>query len=74
VSGIIIPPIVFSSAGAGSTNTLSANGFNDTDILFILFLNFKMMKTKLFQVLQTHHCTNCAIAGKLKIWHKNRNA
>ena len=30
-SGMIMPPIVFSSAGAGSTSTLSANG-----LIFIL--------------------------------------
>jgi len=37
VSGIINPDAVFVSAGAGSTNTLSANGLKFTDI----FLFFK---------------------------------
>ena len=37
VSGIIIPPIVFSSAGAGRIRTLSANG-----LMFIIFLFYML--------------------------------
>src|SRR5690606_17753479 len=42
VSGIIIPPAVFSSAAAGSIITLSANGliFNDIILYFLVNTNF----------------------------------
>jgi hypothetical protein len=35
---MMIPLAVFSSAGAGSTNTLSANGFNNVDITLLFLL------------------------------------
>ena len=45
VSGMMIPPIVFSSAGAGRISTLSANG-----LIFIVYLIFLLLISKSFNV------------------------
>src|SRR5690606_41916746 len=59
VSGIMIPPAVFSSAAAGFTITLSCKGVSDTFLaMFYLFKNclftLEKMITRIFYVRQMY--------------------